>query len=257
MAKLTPEQEARYALAYNVSRSDLPAAAQLEYDRLKADQEREAAARASLLEHQKQARQDQGHLDQERAGAWRDLDQQPGTRLRWERVGVVRRELRTAEQETIAFVRYGWPTTISAGGRTFTRKRIKGSSPPWMASSRKPNLTVRLAVKLTVTELVDETGMPVLYTSGRNYNYDAGARITFPDQRWLRFPVRGANQANAIMTAENQTGNEVARYRTSGSSVEIIVRPGQSLTDELVLALALSAPWLNSFFSVPNQGGGG
>jgi hypothetical protein len=44
MAKLTPEQEARYAVRWNVSRSDLPAAAQLEYDRLQAEREREAAA---------------------------------------------------------------------------------------------------------------------------------------------------------------------------------------------------------------------
>lgn len=44
MAKRTPEQQAQYALAWHVSRSDLSAAAQLEYDRLKADQEREAAA---------------------------------------------------------------------------------------------------------------------------------------------------------------------------------------------------------------------
>ncbi len=41
MAKLTPEQEALYALEWNLPRSDLSMAAQLEYDRLKADWERE------------------------------------------------------------------------------------------------------------------------------------------------------------------------------------------------------------------------
>lgn len=44
MTRLTPEQEALYALRWNVSRSDLPAAAQLEYDRLKTEGEREAVA---------------------------------------------------------------------------------------------------------------------------------------------------------------------------------------------------------------------
>ena len=34
MAKMTPEQEARYALGFNVARSGLSTAAQLEYDRL-------------------------------------------------------------------------------------------------------------------------------------------------------------------------------------------------------------------------------
>lgn len=39
MAKMTPEQEAAYALDYNVSRSDLSAGAQLAYDRLRAEHE--------------------------------------------------------------------------------------------------------------------------------------------------------------------------------------------------------------------------
>jgi hypothetical protein len=34
MSKMTPEQEARYALGFNVARSGLSMAAQLEYDRL-------------------------------------------------------------------------------------------------------------------------------------------------------------------------------------------------------------------------------
>jgi len=32
---------------------------------------------------------------------------------------------------------------------------------------------------------------------------------------------------------------------------------GQPLTDELVLAIAISAPWLSSYFHIPSQGGGG
>jgi hypothetical protein len=121
-----------------------------------------------------------------------------------------------------------------------------------------------------MTEFLDETGMPVLYTSGWHFNRSAGGRITFPDRRWLRFPVRDTGPANAIMTAVDQSGNKVARYRLTGSSswahkvrnaflprldtVEITVHPRQSLTDELVLALAISAIWLNSYF---DSGGGG
>ncbi len=40
MPKMTPEAEARYALSYGVARSDLSMAAQLEYDRLRAEMER-------------------------------------------------------------------------------------------------------------------------------------------------------------------------------------------------------------------------
>jgi hypothetical protein len=106
-------------------------------------------------------------------------------------------------------------------------------------------------------ELLDATGMPILYTSGRNYRRTAGACITFPDRRWLRFPVRGTRQANAIMTAVDQAGNKIARYRVIGmikgtsmpqfpglwKAIEITVHPGQPLTGELTLAIAISASW--------------
>jgi hypothetical protein len=65
---------------------------------------------------------------------------------------------------------------------------------------------------------------------------------------------------NAIMTAVDQARNGVARYRISGKGstvpklVEITVHPDWKLTDELVLAIAISAPWLGSYFE---KGGGG
>lgn len=46
------------------------------------------------------------------------------------------------------------------------------------------------------------------------------------------------------MTAVDQAGNEVARYRLNGRTVQITVH--QELTDALALAIALSAPWLHS-----------
>jgi hypothetical protein len=56
------------------------------------------------------------------------------------------------------------------------------------ASGEKPIQFDRLAKP---RELVDETGTPILYTSGQNYDNRAWACITFPDGRWLRFLVRG------------------------------------------------------------------
>ena len=213
-------------------------------------------ARPSLPEHRKQARQDQEYLAQECQDAWRDFGQLPGTRLQWVRAGVWRRELRMAEQQTIASLRAALPATVSAGGRTFAWRRFKRSSRPGVASSQEPSRVVRVATRLATRELLDERGMPVLYTGGRNYDHSADARIRFADQRWLRFPVRGTDPWNAIMTAVDQAASRVARYRRHDRGVEIIVHPGQHLTDELVLALAISAPWLSSYFHVP-QGGGG
>lgn len=78
---------------------------------------------------------------------------------------------------------------------------------------------------------------------------------------WKR--VRGSSRpgiAEIIMTAVDQAGNKVARYRIIGPGffgrpVEIIVHPDQQLTNELVLAIVISAPWLLSYF--PDSGGGG
>ncbi len=63
------------------------------------------------------------------------------------------------------------------------------------------------------------------------------------------------------MTAVDQAGNKVARYRLARNEtglrkrVEITVHPGQQLTDELTLVIALSAPWLRTYFR--REGGGG
>jgi hypothetical protein len=112
-------------------------------------------------------------------------------------------------------------------------------------------------------KLVDDTGTPILYTSGRNFERTARASVSFPDGRSLRFPVRGTHRANAIMTAVDQAGNSVARYRVtrlgrSGglrNNVQVAIHPGWELTDELVLAITISVPWLSSYFSVQMGGG--
>ena len=235
--------------------------------------------------------QDRKYLAAECAEAWRDLGQQPGTNLRWVRTGTARRELRTADQQTIA-CRHGWDIaaniTISTGGRTVTWKRVTGSSlphiaeiaarnaqdltghflraaslPRWIPGARRlESSRPQDLAHVPVRELVDEAGIPILYTSGLHVYEQAGACITFGEQRWLRFPVRGTQRTNAIMTAVDQAGNKIARYRLVGGKrrwkeIEITMHVGQLLADELVLAIALSAPWLSSYFSHPPEGGGG
>jgi DivIVA domain-containing protein len=252
--------------------------------------------RQASLEQERQ----ESYLAQQCADAWRDFGQQPGTQLRWLRAGVVRHELRTAEQQTVASLRDLRltardlrdlrHTTVSTGGRTFTWKQVTRSAWPGTAeivrrshennprgyfpdtdtppsqkrqanaSSQQPS-RAELARLDPLTELLDQTGTPILYTSGDNYQRSARARITFTDQRLLCFPVRGTTAANAIMTAVDQAGNKVARYRATSkllqNRMEITVHPRQPLTDELALALVISAPWLSSYILFPSQGGGG
>jgi hypothetical protein len=226
--------------------------------------------------------------------AWGNFGQMPGTRVWFGKAARGLTELRTAEQQTLASVRDSWSkTTFSAGGRSFTLQRTSAaeSSSPGVAellaraarygrgqfakrSSPGNRLEKRFEERFAERfgpsspgqELLDETGTPIFYTAGSNFNWRACACILFPDQRWLRFPVRGSRSANAIMTAVDQAGNRVARYRLTGmsarqkelwpqGSVEIVVHPGRKLTDELTLVLALSANWLGSYFDRPSGGG--
>jgi hypothetical protein len=213
--------------------------------------------------------------------AWRDFGQLPGIHLWW---GPVERrmKLRTAEQQTLVSGAGFRSKTFSAGGKRFTYRRasVESSSPGvaeltahvardhfghFTRNGRIWTLLNEPRPDQCVRELVGETGAPVLYTCGKNFDGRASACIMFPDQRWLRFLVRGTRRANAIMTAVDQAGNRVARYRIvdrgldpgrKGSfglvqSRQIIVHPGWELTDELALALAISCDWLGSYFERP------
>jgi DivIVA domain-containing protein len=219
------------------------------------------------------------HADAERffsgecANAWRDFGQPRGLQLWW-RGG----EVRTVDQQAIASQGGPWTTTVSVGGRSFTlkgmrRKRYLALGLPQIAGRQAMTETGHFGTQAShrtqqalqdkgwlagagLKELVDEAGTPILYIAGRNFHYRADAGITFADGRWLQFPVRGTELANAIMTAVDQAGNKVARYRAgelggrfSAATMEITVHPGQPLTDELVLAIAISAPWLTGYFA--------
>jgi len=57
------------------------------------------------------------------------------------------------------------------------------------------------------------------------------------------------------MTGVDQAGQQVAKYRIARKgapwrAIDITVHPDQQLTDELVLTLALTAPWISSFFAM-------
>lgn len=201
----------------------------------------------------------------EYADAWRDFDQQPGARLSEVWTGGMRHELRTAEQQAVAVVRHRLlSATVGVGGRTFTWERVNRSTWPGVAetiSRDQPGMPVTMLGRQTdkkdfyLRQLVDETGAPVLYTGGRHFERSASAYIKFPGHRWLEFPVRGTKRANAIMTAVDQAGNKVTRYRlvrdkaSTWTRVEITVHPDRELTDELTLVVALSAPFLRSYFN--------
>jgi DivIVA domain-containing protein len=191
--------------------------------------------------------------------AWRDFDQVPGTHLWWWPTGIFKFELRTAEQQTLAS-HWGLRDKASVGGCKF---HLKGRTAGGHSEPFARTWSRRWVIPDRWYPFVDETRSPVLYKSGYNLGCQANACVMFPDQRWLRFLVRGTRKANAIMTAVDQAGNKVARYRIADDSqwrtlpaarrpVAIIVHPSWKLTDELALALVISARWLDSYFRSPN-----
>ena len=224
-----------------------------------------------------QPRHSQPYFAEECRKAWRDFGQQPGMSLTWGWSGrllpglaLFRCELRTAEQQTVASGDW-FADGLRVGERRFTRKRINSprrspGSWPGVAEADALNwrdfvghfaagTTRRSRMPVNVdSQHSDETGMPVLYESGLIREHRACARIGFPDQRWLQFLVRGTRRADAIMTAVDQVGNKIARYRRVAGragidkKIEITIHPDQKLTDELVLAIAISARWLGIYF---------
>lgn len=185
----------------------------------------------SRLVRSRTRRQERKDFVQECWDRWEELGQEPGTHLWWVPTRAVRRDLWTAEQQRTAFLRYALRTTVSTGERAFTWKRVRRSSRPGIAeivlrSHREGGIGGFLDASslngyapnpvVNLRKLVDDTGTPILYTSGRNAFHQAGAFITFPNRRWLQFPVRGTQPRNAIMTAVDQAGNKVARYRIIG-----------------------------------------
>jgi hypothetical protein len=198
--------------------------------------------------------------------AWRNFRQQPGAHLagQWDIYWEPRPWQRKLVSRLADFAEVGWGNeTIRAGGMRFkfeTMDRARSASPViakiaaraardadgHFAKPRQRRKPPRVA------GLMDEAKSPVLYISGENFARRACFCVTFPDGRWLRFLVRGTNAENAIMTAVDQVGVKVARYRAGDSGLEITVHPGQQLTDELTLGLAIAQRRLSSYFRMPN-----
>ncbi len=205
------------------------------------DQDR--AARDGPGSHGLQRRQYIRDCDAE----WFRVSTLPGTRLRWTRA---------------------WPDekVLSSDGQVLMTCRRKTKT--WTLASgqelRKPGRG---------GEWVDAiTGDTVLWVvGGHSYGYDYGA-VLFPDQRWLRFPVQGAKLDNAVMTAINESGTTLLWFRRfdasrplppnalvnlgdSQKAAEVIVSPRCDVNPEILWVIALSASWLDAYFTAPVGGG--
>ncbi|HEY6474286.1 MAG TPA: hypothetical protein VIY26_15440, partial [Acidimicrobiales bacterium] len=190
-------------------------------------------------------------LRREREAAWRDFADLGGTHLAVRRTSLSSQSVVTAEGELLCSSRRRGGE-LSIGDRLFVAHQ--GAKPFKFAKANPPY------------EVLDASSeRRVLYVGSRNYNLRASGvvcstshRYTFPVSysgspwRWLRFPV---------MSAVDETGRTVALYRKARSQnqrsrgVEVVVDADDTLNDELLLLLATTAPFLDSFFQRPGGGG--
>ena len=209
---------------------------------------------------------------QECAEACRDFGTQPGTQLGLVKISVGRRELLTADQDTLASARTVPARSFVRDGRIYRLSKVTAAQWPAVAAEigdertgspahlphteAAPRDGATARKDFSLKSLADRAGQPVLYTGGTHIDRTAHGYVQFPGRHCLRFPVRGTKRSNAIMTAVDQEGRQVARYMIADRrTIDITVHPDQRLTDELILTLALTARWVSSYFD--SSGGGG
>lgn len=103
-------------------------------------------------------------------------------------------------------------------------------------------------------ELIDPSdGIVVLRVIGRHYGGKSDAVVAFSDQRRFRFPILGTGISDEVMTAVDEEGNKVVRYREakrrttqtrSAARIEAVVNPALKVTPDLLLLVAISSGFL-------------
>ena len=140
---------------------------------------------------------------------------------------------------------------VVAGGRTYRSERI--------GKAREDSF-----------KLVDIAANPdpVLWVNGRHWAGRRASVVHLPGDRWFRFPVRGTNPGSSVMTAVNESGQNVAHFRRersrSGSRayllqhrIEVVVNPAHQVTTELVLVIAVASGFVSTWYAAQPGGGGG
>ena len=193
-------------------------------------------------------RQAQADLERE----WQSFPELPGTHLLWRRTGLFAVDLLAPNGDVWAsvdcpkwYADHG--AVISALGRTYEVRRIGKS---------------RDLVKELVEVANDAT---VMTMTGIHYGGRATTRLSTPDDLSLTFPVTGSNAPRATMSAVNDAGDRLVRYRVNKPKggvwaigpvldlipVEVVVMDGAESIPSLALLIAVTSGYVRSFFRSP------
>jgi len=164
-------------------------------------------------------------------------------------------ELVTDDQRVLGTLREGspWPGQMLLRSVTIDGRRFH-------MTPAKRRATTDLAL------VDDATGSVVLRVFGRHHAGEAKAEIQLASGTRLRFPMLGGGPKLAVMTAVDQTGKRLLRFRQgkrlslqtrTAARIEVVVNPAVALITDLVLVIAVASGFiLTEHRSKPGGGGG-
>ena len=106
------------------------------------------------------------------------------------------------------------------------------------------------------------TGVVAVQKKGHHINLRAKGTLTLPGRGTLRFPVQGARREYAVMSAVDESGLPLVKYRFSDpvptrtawglsklEGAEVVIAPDlRTSIESMLLLIALSTEWLWSYF---------
>jgi hypothetical protein len=190
-------------------------------------------------------------FDRQVEETWRSFPDLPGIHMAVRRITRHSRELVGRDGEVLCVLR-------SAG-----RELVLGDCV--FVARRRGKMLGIFDTAIPPYEVIDTASdEQVLVLESRNYDSRASGiasssshRYTFPVQHRRRLP----RSRCAVMSAVDEQGRTVALYRRIRSpgqlwrQVEIVVTPGEALSNELIVLLITTARFVATYFEHPGGGG--
>jgi hypothetical protein len=101
-----------------------------------------------------------------------------------------------------------------------------------------------------------------MISDSRHWNFKTAGVIQVPSRGHFRFPITGSHRGDAVMSAVDESGTSVIKYRnitkphrTRPDGIEVVVAPEADMElDSLFLLISSSSWWLRSFFATGSGG---
>jgi DivIVA domain-containing protein len=188
------------------------------------------------------------HYDEE----WTRFPDLQGAHLQWAATRLGNRELSTSDGEVIAIVSQHFGRAGPYGVL-----RVETQSDRYDLRHLGKRKDCRC-------ELIDTSGRPKFTLTGYNFLWRAKAEISDWSSAGatLRFPARGSRRSNAVMTATDlPSGQRLAKFRSQlrpvgvtallTPPIDVVVHPAVELSPQVVLMIAMTAPFVRTFFDTP------